>query len=199
MEKRLFEPIGDYNEVSDLNKIREGIIESSERYNIKIDVRTLVDEIDKTAHLFNEKYKEILDYLSQFYGKFVNIKFWYNSNYTDTRDTKPIWTIAYDANVMLCSYEVSNKNLFGLYNKVDDEYQSGIFYKSINLFEMVQEHRFEITEITEEMFIEQAKVSIVKSVNKRKEKNKNRILTKYGYGYQSYIDNYLNGKENERI
>lgn len=185
-EKKLFEPIGGFIEKADIDNLALYASKVSEwNDKIGIDTTKLMDEIAKVQEEYNNKFEEILDYLSKFWGKYIHITFYHNSNYFETRETDPCWVKAYEANVMPYQYIKSNDCLFGLFCKLDDDYNAGVVDRSINLLRMVQIHRLEICEITEEEFIEKAHQTIYHCLRSRSDKNESKEynLTKYGYGY----------------
>lgn len=127
-------------------------------------------------HEFNDKYTDsynsIVDKMNTYINKFINLKAYYNSNYADDRSTNPEWTCDYNADMMIYSYSPQNYLWFALISRQDDNYIGGVEDTSINIFNLIQNHKINITEITEEQFIENANKSILNCINYRKNKLK---------------------------
>ena len=183
MDTKHFEPIGEYNEILEIDNLERCISSASEITNVKIDISKLDYELLKKKRDFERKYQEILDYISQFWGKFICIKFYANINYTNTRETEPHWSDIYRAFVMPYLYVETNHQLFGLYCKLEEDYFGGIRDTSIDLFYMVQHHHTVIYEIDKEEFINEAKKSVDNVFESRCNKinSNDRVLTKNGY------------------
>jgi len=178
---RKFGPIGDVETINEMLTLKDNIIRGIETTNIKIDVGNILNEYERRKKEFFEKYDEVLEYLSCFFGKFIHIKFLYNTNYGKTRDCEPEWSVYYEANVMPYRYISENHYLFGLFCKLNDSYRGGIEDKSINLFNLLQNDMLEINEISKSEFLETAKETVLNCLDTRCDKIKKCDLTKNGY------------------
>ena len=129
------------------------------------------------------KFSEIINYLSNFWGKYVHIKFYYNANYTDDRETNPIWTCDYEVNGLLYKFVPENDCLFGVFNELNDPYYTSLKDNSIDLLQYVETHRMEINEISQEDFIKQVQeenFKVLKNILDKIESG-NYELTENGY------------------
>lgn len=124
--------------------------------DMKKDIETLLKETQAKDIEYDTKYRNVLEYISQFYGKFVHIKLFYNANYSETRETQPEWKCDYDANALLYSYNQTNNCLFGIFCKLGDRYCGGVKDECINLLDRLSDHKVLIEPITKETFIETA-------------------------------------------
>lgn len=181
MDTKHFEPIGDYNEIIEIDDLERCISSASEITNLKIDITKLDYELLKKKRNFECKYQEILDYISQFWGKFICIRFYNNVTYKDTLETDKVEI--YKAFVMPYLYVETNHQLFGLYCKLEEDYFGGIRDTSIDLFYMVQHYHTVIYEIDKEEFINESKKCIDNVFESRCNKinSNDRVLTKNGY------------------
>ncbi len=181
-KSKLFLPIGT---TQSENRIAE-LIESLKLYvgnNKTEDPQTLLNLANDRIEKYKKNYDAIVAYISQFFGKYVHMKFYYNINYSSSRESEPVWSCDYETNVYLYRYVPSNCCLFGIYNDLNNEYNGGVVDKSIDLRDKLEGHKLEINEITEEEFIKTANESIVKCMEYRLNKNKSDeySLTKNGY------------------
>lgn len=152
----IFNPIGKLNDIYELRNLAFGIRKAIKITGVEIDSKTINDELNKRANERRNKYLEIIKYLSNFWGKYVHIKFSYNSNYGEDKETNPIWTCDYEANGLLYSFIPENDCLFGVFNRLNDPYYTYLRDDSIQLSPYVETHRMEINEISEEDFLKQA-------------------------------------------
>ena len=117
---KVFMPIG--NEMVSDRKISE-LVQKLKFYidddNIKEEIETLFNFVDNKLKEHKKKYEDIVEYISQFFGKYVHMKFYYNVNYSSTREIEPVWYCDYEANAYLYRYSPSNYCLFGIYNEID--------------------------------------------------------------------------------
>ena len=179
---KTFLPIGEIYS----NKRVVELIEALKLYvdNEKIeDIQSLLTLANDKVKENKKNYENIVTYISQFFGKYVHMKFYYNVNYSSTRETDPVWHCDYEANAYLYRYSPSNYCLFGIYNEIDDCYNGGVCDKSINLYDKLEGHKLEINQITAEEFLNTAKETISKCLIHRlnKVKSNNYELTKNGY------------------
>lgn len=182
MAKKVFQPIGDYEEIYNLKELKNNIVSGSRLTNVKVDASEIIKTLNDKVNSFEKKYEEIIDYISQFWGKFIHVKFLYKINDGDSI----VWKTYYEANVMPYYYQSDNNYLFGLFCKLNDCYQGGIVDKSINLFNLVQNDILEIEEISEEEFLGTAHKTLFECVKSRYDKieNGDYVLTKNGYKYK---------------
>jgi len=152
----IFNPIGKLNDIYELRNLAFNIRKAIKITGVEIDSKTINDELNKRANERRNKYLEIIKYLSNFWGKYVHIKFSYNSNYGEDKETNPIWTCDYEANGLLYSFIPENDCLFGVFNRLNDPYYTSLRDDSIQLSPYVETHRMEINEISEEDFLKQA-------------------------------------------
>ena len=179
----VFNPIGKLNEISELKRLSVNIQKAVEITGIEINSKIITDELNKRVEEWKNKFSEIINYLSNFWGKYVHIKFYYNANYTDDRETNPIWTCDYEVNGLLYQFIPENDCLFGVFNNLNDPYYTFLRDKSIVLTDYVETHRMEINEISEEDFLNQAQEEIFKVLKNRLDKieSGNYELTENGY------------------
>ena len=179
----IFNPIGKFNDISELERLSVNIQTAVEMTGIEINSKIITDELNKRIDEWRNKFSEIINYLSNFWGKYVHIKFYYNANYTDDRETNPIWTCDYEVNGLLYQFIPENDCLFGVFNNLNDPYYTFLRDKSIVLTDYVETHRMEINEISEEDFLNQAQEEIFKVLKNRLDKieSGNYELNENGY------------------
>ena len=179
----VFNPIGKLNEISELKRLSVNIQKAVEITGIEINSKIITDELNKRVEEWKNKFSEIINYLSNFWGKYVHIKFYYNANYTDDRETNPIWTCDYEVNGLLYRFVPENDCLFGVFNELNDTYYTSVRDNSIDLLQYVETHRMEINEISQEDFIKQAQEENFKVLKNRLDKieSGNYELTENGY------------------
>lgn len=166
----VFNPIGKLNEISELKRLSVNIQKAVEITGIEINSKIITDELNKRVEEWKNKFSEIINYLSNFWGKYVHIKFYYNANYTDDRETNPIWTCDYEVNGLLYRFVPENDCLFGVFNELNDHYYTSVRDNSIDLLQYVETHRMEINEISQEDFIKQAQEENFKVLKNRLDK-----------------------------
>ena len=127
----VFHPIGKLNEISELKRLSVNIQKAVEITGIEINSKIITDELNKRVEEWKNKFSEIINYLSNFWGKYVHIKFYYNANYTDDRETNPIWTCDYEVNGLLYKFVPENDCLFGVFNELNDPYYTSLKDNSI--------------------------------------------------------------------
>ena len=179
----VFNPIGKLNEISELKRLSVNIQKAVEITGIEINSKIITDELNKRVEEWKNKFSEIINYLSNFWGKYVHIKFYYNANYNDDRETNPIWTCDYEVNGLLYRFSPENDRLFGVFNHLNDPYYTSLRDKSIELSYYVETHRMEINEISEEDFLKQAQEENFKVLKNRLDKieSGNYELNENGY------------------
>ena len=179
----IFNPIGKLNDIYELRNLAFDIRKAIKITGVEIDSKTINDELNKRANERRNKYLEIIKYLSNFWGKYVHIKFSYNSNYGEDKETNPIWTCDYEANGLLYSFIPENDCLFGVFNRLNDPYYTYLRDDSIQLSPYVETHRMEINEISEEDFLKQAQEENFRVLKNRLDKieSGNYELTENGY------------------
>jgi hypothetical protein len=141
----------------------------------KEEIQSLLTFVNDKVKENKKKYEDVVTYISQFFGKYVHMKFYYNANYSSTRETDPVWYCDYEANVYLYRYYPSNYCLFGIYNDLNNEYIGGVYDKSIDLYDKLEGHKLEINQITAEEFLNTAKETISKCLFHRFNKVKSVI------------------------
>lgn len=185
MEKKItfFNPIGKFNDINELQNLSFNIQKAIEITDVKINTKIINDEINRRVKEWKNKYKEIIKYLSNFWGKYVHIKFSYNSNYNEDRETNPIWTCDYEVNGLLYRFIPENDCLFGVFNRLNNPYYTSLRYESIELLRYVETHRMEVNEISEEDFLKQAQEENFKVLKNRLDKieSGNYKLSENGY------------------
>lgn len=185
MEKKItfFNPIGKFNDIYELQNLSFNIQKAIEITDVKINTKIINDEINRRVKEWRNKYKEIIKYFSNFWGKYVHIKFSYNSNYNKDRETNPIWTCDYEVNGLLYRFIPENGCLFGVFNRLNNPYYTSLRDDSIELSHYVETHRMEVNEISEEDFLKQAQKENFKVLKNRLDKieSGNYKLTENGY------------------
>lgn len=185
MEKKItfFNPIGKFNDINELQNLSFNIQKAIEITDVKINTKIINDEINRRVKEWRNKYKEIIKYFSNFWGKYVHIKFFYNSNYNEDRETNPIWTCDYEVNGLLYRFIPENDCLFGVFNRLNNPYYTSLRYESIELLRYVETHRMEVNEISEEDFLKQAQEENFKVLKNRLDKieSGNYKLSENGY------------------
>lgn len=179
----IFNPIGKLDDIYELRNLSFDIRKAIKITGVEIDSKTINDELNKRANERRNKYLEIIKYLSNFWGKYVHIKFSYNSNYNKDRETNPKWTCEYEVNGLLYRFIPGNDCLFGVFNRLNNPYYTFLKDDSINLSHYVETHRMEINEISEEDFLKQAQEENFKVLKNRLDKieSGNYELTENGY------------------
>ena len=185
MEKKItfFNPIGKFNDINELQNLSFNIQKAIEITDVKINTKIINDEINRRVKEWRNKYKEIIKYFSNFWGKYVHIKFSYNSNYNKDRETNPIWTCDYEVNGLLYRFIPENGCLFGVFNCLNNPYYTSLRDDSIELSHYVETHRMEVNEISEEDFLKQAQEENFKVLKNRLDKieSGNYKLSENGY------------------
>ena len=185
MEKKItfFNPIGKFNDINELQNLSFNIQKAIEITDVKINTKIINDEINRRVKEWRNKYKEIIKYFSNFWGKYVHIKFSYNSNYNKDRETNPIWTCDYEVNGLLYRFIPENGCLFGVFNCLNNPYYTSLRDDSIELSHYVETHRMEVNEISEEDFRKQAQEENFKVLKNRLDKieSGNYKLSENGY------------------
>ena len=179
----IFNPIGKFNDIYELQKLSFNIQKAIEITGVEVNSEIINEELNKRIDERRNRYSEIIRYLSNFWGKYVHIKFSYNSNYNEDRETNPIWTCDYEVNGLLYQFIPENDCLFGVFNNLNDPYYTFLRDKSIVLTDYVETHRMEINEISEEDFLNQAQEEIFKVLKNRLDKieSGNYELNENGY------------------
>lgn len=179
----IFNPIGKFNDIYKLQELSFNIQKAIDITGVEVNSKTINDELNKRIDEWWNKYSEIIKYLSNFWGKYVHIKFSYNSNYNEDRETNPTWTCEYEVNGLLYRFIPENKCLFGVFNRLNNPYYTFLKDDSINLSHYVETHRMEINEISEEDFLKQAQEENFKVLKNRLDKieSGNYELTENGY------------------
>ena len=179
----IFNPIGKLNDINELQELSFNIQKAIKITGVEVNSKAINDELNKRVEEWRNKYSEIIKYLSNFWGKYVHIKFSYNSNYNEDRETNPIWTCDYEVNGLLYRFIPKNDCLFGVFNRLNDPYYTTLRDGSIELSDYVETHRIEINEISEEDFLKQAQEEIFKRLKNRLDKieSGNYELTENGY------------------
>ena len=185
MEKKItfFNPIGKFNDINELQNLSFNIQKAIEITDVKINTKIINDEINRRVKEWRNKYKEIIKYFSNFWGKYVHIKFSYNSNYNKDRETNPIWTCDYEVNGLIYRFIPENGCLFGVFNCLNNPYYTSLRDDSIELSHYVETHRMEVNEISEEDFLKQAQEENFKVLKNRLDKieSGNYKLSENGY------------------
>ena len=202
MEKKItfFNPIGKFNDINELQNLSFNIQKAIEITDVKINTKIINDEINRRVKEWRNKYKEIIKYFSNFWGKYVHIKFSYNSNYNKDRETNPIWTCDYEVNGLLYRFIPENGCLFGVFNCLNNPYYTSLRDDSIELSHYVETHRMEVNEISEEDFLKQAQEEIFKVLKNRLDKieSGNYELNENGYQRNNTdvkINSYINSTD----
>ena len=180
---KIFNPIGKFNDIYELRKLSLNIQKLIEITGVEVNSEIINEELNKRINERRNKYSEIIRYLSNFWGKYVHIKFSYNSNYNEDREINPIWTCDYEVNGLLYRFIPENDCLSGVFNHLNDPYYTSLRDKNIVLSDYVETHRMEINEISEEDFLNQAQEEIFKVLKNRLDKieSGNYELTENGY------------------
>ena len=196
----IFNPIGKFTDIYDLRKLLLNIQKVIEITGVEVNSEIINEELNKRIDERRNRYSEIIRYLSNFWGKYVHIKFSYNSNYNEDRETNPIWTCDYEVNGLLYQFIPENDCLFGVFNNLNDPYYTFLRDKSIVLTDYVETHRMEINEISEEDFLNQAQEEIFKVLKNRLDKieSGNYELNENGYQRNNTdvkINSYINSTD----
>lgn len=196
----ILNPIGKFNDIYELQKLSFNIQKAIEITGVEVNSEIINEELNKRIDERRNRYSEIIRYLSNFWGKYVHIKFSYNSNYNEDRETNPIWTCDYEVNGLLYQFIPENDCLFGVFNNLNDPYYTFLRDKSIVLTDYVETHRMEINEISEEDFLNQAQEEIFKVLKNRLDKieSGNYELNENGYQRNNTdvkINSYINSTD----
>ena len=196
----ILNPIGKFNDIYELQKLSFNIQKAIEITGVEVNSEIINEELNKRIDERRNRYSEIIRYLSNFWGKYVHIKFSYNSNYNEDRETNPIWTCDYEVNGLLYKFVPENDCLFGVFNELNDPYYTSLKDNSIDLLQYVETHRMEINEISEEDFLNQAQEEIFKVLKNRLDKieSGNYELNENGYQRNNTdvkINSYINSTD----
>ena len=196
----IFNPIGKFNDIYELQKLSLNIQKAIEITGVEVNSEIINEELNKRIDERRNRYSEIIRYLSNFWGKYVHIKFSYNSNYNEDREVNPIWTCDYDVNGLLYRFIPENDCLSGVFNNLNDPYYTSLRDKNIVLTDYVETHRMEINEISEEDFLNQAQEEIFKVLKNRLDKieSGNYELNENGYqrnNTEVKINSYINSTD----
>ena len=189
---KVFNPIGKSEKINEVQELRENIKRATEITKVNVDTGDLMDKLHLMVVDYNRKFMEIKDYISQYYGKFINMKFSYNQNYGEDRETNPKWYCDYEINIMPYRYINENACLFGMICQLNDDYQGGLKDSSINLRNLVENHKLEIKEITESNFYADVARRAVNCLKQRVVRMKSDDYTfdaKNGYKHKSNFNN----------
>lgn len=181
-EKRIFDSIGKYEVICDsISELNSAVCRLKE-CGIDIDTENITNEVIKEKNERENRYKELLEYIRQFYGKYVHMKFSYKGINTSDSDTET-WICDFEVDALLYQYIPSNNCLFGIYCILNNDYIGGVKDTSIDILHLMKNHRLEIEEITEEDFIFDANATSCKCLMKRLDKieSGNYELTENGY------------------
>lgn len=182
---KIFNPIGKFNDIYKLQELSLNIQKAIDITGVEVNFKTINDELNKRFDKWWNKYSEIIKCLSNFWGKYVHIKFSYNSNYNEDRETNPTWTCDYEVNGLLYRFIPENKCLFGVFNRVNCPYYTFLKDDSIDLSHYVETHRMEINEISEEDFLKQAQEENFKVLKNRLDKIESGKYKLTENGYQT--------------
>lgn len=168
--KKVFEPIGSYEDIESLIELRENLNEGLVK-----EVAQCLEDIDikiyEKLKRYNSRKKEIMDEVSKYFGKYIRATFLYNANYNmATREKEPLWKPANTYNMIPYRFVETNGCLFSVYTKLNDEYSGGVVDGSINITSFIEKYRIEIEEINEETFVEDAQNSVTNCIKRRVEK-----------------------------
>jgi hypothetical protein len=178
----IIEPIGKDSQIDDLDYSLDTFKSLLKERNVKFDIEGLEKNINDFKEGYNEKYKEVIKSISQFFGKYVLMRFSYNTENDEGK--KEHWIYDYEAVVFLYCFVPSNSCLFGIYCVLNNDYIGGVQDTSINLKNIVENHRIEIKEISKEDFI----MSVEESVHNCLKKRLNKIASgKYKLTDNGYI------------
>ena len=181
----IFNPIGKFNDIHELQELSFNIQKAIKITGVEVNSKAINDELNKRVDEWRNKYSEIIKYLSNFWGKYVHIKFSYNSNYNEDREANPIWTCDYEVNGLLYRFIPENDCLFGVFNRLNYPYYTFLKDDSIDLSHYVETHRMEINEISEEDFLKQAQEENFKVLKNRLDKIESGKYKLTENGYQT--------------
>lgn len=174
-EIKTFEPIGEFNQVSDLINIREAIEKGKQITNVEVDTEKLIEEINAKRDNYFGQFQSLLEYISTLWGKYVNITLSYK--------LKDEWITEKEYNVLLTDFVPTNDCLFGIYSELKNPYNASVHYTCINLRDTIEKYRITFKEITKEQFLEEANKSIEDCLKDRLDKinGEDYDLTLHGY------------------
>ena len=182
MVKKFYPIAHDTDELESIRNLVRDSVPTLEELNIPTEAfKEVKKHLDKCIEESSQKQNEVIKYVSQFFGKYIHIKFLYNRNFSKDRDTNPIWCCEFEYNALLYKYSEVNGYLFGVFVNLNDTYQGGCEDKGISFAGKINDYLIEIEEITKDEFIQSAQDSVNKCVNARIEKNNKRTLTENGY------------------
>jgi len=182
MVKKFYPIAYDTDELESIRNLVRDSVPTLEELNIPSEAfKKVKKHLDKCIEESSQNQNEIIKYVSQFFGKYVHMKFSYNVNYGTNRETNPIWHVEYECNALLYKYNEVNGYIFGVFVNLNNTYQGGCEDKGISFGNKINKYLIEIEEITKDEFIQSAQDSVIKCVNARIEKNNKRTLTENGY------------------
>lgn len=182
MVKKFYPIAHDTDELESIRNLVRDSVPTLEELNIPSEAfKEVKKHLDKCIEESSQKQNEVIKYVSQFFGKYIHIKFLYNRDFSKDRDTNPIWCCEFEYNALLYKYSEVNGYLFGVFVNLNDTYQGGCEDKGISFANKINDYLIEIEEITKDKFIQSAQESVIKCVNARIEKNNKRTLTENRY------------------
>ncbi len=191
MENKIttFNPVGKRGRIDWLNRIKSVITEGQKEFNLTIDLSEITELIEKETATYDKRIAEFVDFLKDCWGKYYNLKFSYNANYSDTRETEPKWQIDREYNMLLYRYMPTSGLLLGVSSSSNINF-SGVTDYSLHVNALLEDHKLEIQEITEEDFIKKAQDEILKPLKTRLDKIESGYYKLTDLGYL-HIDDVL--------
>ena len=182
MMKKFYPIVHNADELESIRNHMRDTVPTLDELNIPTETFKEVEKhLDKCIEESSQKQNEVINYVSQFFEKYIHIRFLYTQNFSKNRDTNPIWCCEYEYNALLYKYNKVNGYLFGVFVNLNDPFHGGCEDKGISFANKINNYLIEIEEITKDKFIQSAQESVIKCVNARIEKNNKRTLTKNGY------------------
>lgn len=182
-------PIWKYDTICDFKESYEKLKRVAKPF-LKDDFsfKQIGEVVNKMEVEYKTKSQKVLGILSKYWGKYVHLRFSYNTNYKEDREINPEWGTDLGYNAMLYRYIPENGGLFGIFCKINDCFIGGVKYETIDITEIMEVHRLEINEITEEEFLPSAEDTLFQCLKTMCDKIKSGTynLTKNGYKYSIF-------------
>ena len=102
MMKKFYPIVHNADELESIRNHMCDTVPTLEELNIPTETFKEVEKhLDKCIEESSQKQNEVINYVSQFFGKYIHIRFLYNQNFSKNRDTNPIWCCEYEYNALL--------------------------------------------------------------------------------------------------
>lgn len=184
----IINPIGSCKNLYDIQERVFELMNSMDSFKNDFDLNKILVTLSVKINFQRKRYKDVIKNISQYWGKYVHMKWSYNINYEKDREIRPNWNIESEYVAFLYRFNPENDCLFGIFCNINNPYVGGVKDDSIDLAQLIKNHRLEITEITEDEFSKKAQQTLFDCLKARVNKitSGEYNLTENGYEYMLY-------------